>query len=411
MATIKHIKTPDGVTHDIDGGGGSPTYTPVTGKPTSNQTPAFGGTATISQISQASSGQISATDRTIKIPDTEATTSSAGLMSAADKTKLNGIASGAEVNVQANWNQSDSSADDYIQNKPTIPTVNNATLTIQKNGTTIDTFTANSSTNKTVNVTVPTATSDLTNNSNFVSDASYVHTDNNFTTTLKNKLDGIESGAEVNVQANWTQSNSSSDDYIKNKPSLATVATTGDYDDLSNKPTIPTVSVTQKTSTGTNIADITVSGTTTQLYAPSGGGGGGLSFDDIYPVGSIYMSVSSTNPGTLFGGTWVQIEDTFLLSAGSTYTAGNTGGASTVTLQEAELPTVTSHFDIRAWGSSGNTITVGTHYSSGNGAKMNYIATGSSSVTSQRVTHSFGSGNAHDNMPPYLVVYVWKRTA
>ena len=52
--------------------------------------------------------------------------------------------------------------------------------------------------NKAVNVIVPTKTSDLTNDSNFVVDASYVHTDNNFTTTLKNKLGGIASGAEVN---------------------------------------------------------------------------------------------------------------------------------------------------------------------------------------------------------------------
>ena len=52
----------------------------------------------------------------------ESTTSTAGLMSAADKTKLNGIASGAEVNVQANWNETDTGSDAYIQNKPTIPT-------------------------------------------------------------------------------------------------------------------------------------------------------------------------------------------------------------------------------------------------------------------------------------------------
>ena len=54
-------------------------------------------------------------------------------------------------------------------------------------------------TNKTVNITVPTKTSDLTNDDNVVKDASYVHTDNNFTTTLKNKLDGISAGAEVNA--------------------------------------------------------------------------------------------------------------------------------------------------------------------------------------------------------------------
>lgn len=63
---------------------------------------------------------------------------------------------------------------------------------------------------------------------------------NDFTTTLKNKLDGIASGAEVNVQANWTQTTTTADDYIKNKPTLATVATSGSYNDLSNKPSIPT---------------------------------------------------------------------------------------------------------------------------------------------------------------------------
>ncbi len=54
-----------------------------------------------------------------------------------------------------------------LSDKPTIPTVNNATLTIQQNGTTVKTFTANSSTNTTANITVPTKTSELTNDSNF----------------------------------------------------------------------------------------------------------------------------------------------------------------------------------------------------------------------------------------------------
>ena len=84
-----------------------------------------------------------------------------------EKNKLSGIASGAEVNVQANWNETSSSSDAYIQNKPTIPT----------------------------------ATSDLTNDSNFITDASYVHTDNNYTSTEKTKLSGIAEGAEVNQNA------------------------------------------------------------------------------------------------------------------------------------------------------------------------------------------------------------------
>ena len=140
-----------------------------------------------------------------------------------------------------------------------IPTVNDATLTIQKNGTTVTTFTANSAQNATANISVPTKvsditndlnfvketdladvafsgayaditgtpyvptkTSDLTNDSDFVSDANYVHTDNNFTTALKNKLDGIATGAEVNVQSDWDVADTSSDAFIKNKPAIPT---------------------------------------------------------------------------------------------------------------------------------------------------------------------------------------------
>ena len=67
---------------------------------------------------------------------------------------------------------------------------------------------------------VPTTTSQLTNNSNFVSDANYVHTDNNFTTTLKNKLNGIASGAEVNVNADWDATSGAAE--ILNKPTIPT---------------------------------------------------------------------------------------------------------------------------------------------------------------------------------------------
>lgn len=71
------------------------------------------------------------------------------------------------------------------------PAINNGTLTINRNGSTLGSFTANQSTNTTVNVEVPTKTSDLTNDTDFVEDANYVHTDNNFTTSLKSKLEGL----------------------------------------------------------------------------------------------------------------------------------------------------------------------------------------------------------------------------
>lgn len=205
--------------------------------------------------------------------------------------------------------------------KTEIPTVNNATLTIQKNGTNVQTFTANQSTNATANITVPTKTSELTNNSNFVADASYVHTDNNYTTTEKNKLAGIAAGAEVNVQANWTQTTTTADDYIKNKPTLATVATSGSYNDLSNKPTIPTVNnatltiqkngstvktftanassnvtanitVPTKTSDITNDSDFTTKATAQEFAAQNGSVV--PNFDDMTPVTTIEWDVSDT---------------------------------------------------------------------------------------------------------------------
>ena len=73
--------------------------------------------------------------------------------------KLNDIEEFAEVNVQSDWNQTDSSADDYIKNKPTIPSVGNAEVEIQKNGTKVGSFTTNQSGSKVaVNITVPTGT-------------------------------------------------------------------------------------------------------------------------------------------------------------------------------------------------------------------------------------------------------------
>lgn len=141
--------------------------------------------------------------------------------------------------------------------------------------------------------------------------------------------------------------------------------------------------------------------------------------DMIYPIGSIYMSVNSVNPSTLFGGTWVQIKDTFLLSAGDSYTAGNTGGEANHTLVANELPNITGSITFSANivknDSNGHIIngTTGVFARQSNNA----ITSVNSSVTNptlwyfNQVDMSFGNNQAHNNMPPYLVVYVWKRTA
>ena len=101
-----------------------------------------------------------------------------------EKTKLGGIASGAEVNVQSNWEETDTSSDAYILNKPTIPTVNNATLTIQKNGTTVNTFTANASSNVTANILVPTNNNELTNGAGY-------QTSSDVQSAINSALEGI----------------------------------------------------------------------------------------------------------------------------------------------------------------------------------------------------------------------------
>ena len=133
---------------------------------------------------------------------------------------------------------------------------------------------------------------------------------------------------------------------------------------------------------------------------PVGCGGTGSTniADAVYPVGSIYMSVNSTNPSTLFGGTWTQLMDVFLLACGNNYSAGSTGGEAEHALTTNETP---NHM----------------HYYSGSdkpmsgGSLMPYIVKGTSSSLVNMTVNYSGSGGAHNNMPPYLAVYAWKRTA
>ena len=129
---------------------------------------------------------------------------------------------------------------------------------------------------------------------------------------------------------------------------------------------------------------------------------GSITFDDIYPVGSIYMSVNSTNPRNLFGGTWTQLKDRFLLGAGSTYTNGSTGGEASHTLTVNEMPSHGHPQYVTV--SSGGSLSANCDYDS--------YASGNARKSAQNVsTGTTGGGNSHNNMPPYLVVYMWQRTS
>ena len=123
--------------------------------------------------------------------------------------------------------------------------------------------------------------------------------------------------------------------------------------------------------------------------------------DIIYPVNSIYMSLNSVNPSTLFGGTWEQIKDTFLLAAGATYKAGSTGGEATHTLTQAEMP---KHNHVIYYPNAGGPD---------EGAALGFPETGSKNTwwAPASMTGQTGDSKAHNNMPPYLAVYIWKRTA
>lgn len=161
--------------------------------------------------------------------------------------------------------------------------------------------------------------------------------------------------------------------------------------------------------------------------------------DLIYPIGSIYMSTNATSPATLFGGKWERIQDRFLLAAGTKYAAGNSGGSDTMTA--AMLPSHTHSFSGNTANETGHTHPVSKQQflsmsSSGAGITRKTIKQGTGTSLSQMVrsednaiyrqddpastghTHSFsgttsatGNGTSGNNMPPYLTVYMWKRTA
>lgn len=124
-------------------------------------------------------------------------------------------------------------------------------------------------------------------------------------------------------------------------------------------------------------------------------------FNLIYPVGSYYISDSSENPSAKFGGTWQQIKDRFILAAGDDYTAGNTGGEAAHTLTVNEMPTH-NHINPNNANAS-NDISGVTRLAASGGSGQNFAI--------NNVIENAGGGLPHNNMPPYFVAYIWRRTA
>lgn len=143
-----------------------------------------------------------------------------------------------------------------------------------------------------------------------------------------------------------------------------------------------------------------------------------------HPVGSYYWSSSSTSPATLFGGIWVQVTDKFILAAGSSYIAGNTGGSATNKLTASQIPTLTgtavsngahSHEGITVDGTtfSVNNGQTGAGYGADviSGYRYGTLKTASAGAHAHTVNITNSSQSTVNNMPPYEVAYCWKRTA
>ncbi len=143
---------------------------------------------------------------------------------------------------------------------------------------------------------------------------------------------------------------------------------------------------------------------------------GGASFDEIYPVGSIYLSANSTSPASLFGGTWEQLKDTFLLAAGDSYTAGDMGGETEHTLTVDEMPSHDHYIGLLNTASNylpnGSKAVRSLRFKSSTYTPyINGVATDtpSTDISDDTFIQTSGGGAAHNNMPPYLTVYMWQR--
>ena len=130
--------------------------------------------------------------------------------------------------------------------------------------------------------------------------------------------------------------------------------------------------------------------------------------EQTYPVGSIYMSVNNTSPASLFGGTWQQLKDRFILGAGDTYSNGATGGSDT---HNHTLENGYAKYNIKTTGSAYVEEVIVSDWQPNRRCESADTFTNFDSWTVTGAVKLGGSTASGSTMPPYLVVYMWKRTA
>lgn len=360
-----------------------------------------------------------------------ATTNANGLMSAADKTKLNGIATGANKTI-VDTTLSDSSTNP-VQNKVVKAALDNkadkTALDAKADKTALDGKLDKTGGTLTGNLTgkyftgtwlQTTAATDLGYTPGKVAvldDSGWVYyrtpaeiksdigadavvttsSDGLMSASDKSKLDGIATGAtKITVD---TALSSNSTNPVQNKVIKSALGKKLNRSGgtLTGAITTKGIKLTSGTDFGSSLPSSLESN---QLFFQTLGSN--YILDNVYPVGSIYMSVNSTNPKNLFGGTWEQIQGRFLFGMNSSYPAGSTGGEITHALTIDEMPehNHTIYYP-NAGGPYGN-ANIG--YPEDSGTNMTWCA-------EMCKTAPTGGGAAHNNMPPYLSVYIWKRTA
>ena len=386
-------------------------------------------------------------DGTSNVSAIAATQSASGLMSAADKKKLDGIAKGA-TKITVDTALSNTSTNP-VQNKvikteldkkagtAVATTSANGLMSVadktklngiakEANKTIVDTTLSDSSTNPVQNKVIKTELDKKADNTALDAKADK--------TALDGKLDKTGGTLTGNLTGKyltgtWLQTTASTD--LGRTPGKVAVLDDSGWvyyrtpaeikSDIGANGYLPTTGGTMTGAITTKGIKLT-SGTDFGSSLPSSMQSNQLFFqtlgsnyilDNVYPVGSIYMSVNSTNPKNLFGGTWEQIQGKFLFGMNSSYPAGSTGGEITHKLTQGEMPKHNHDGLYYSYIDTENSVTLNS------GTVSYHVPWGSSDYAgdygpgtgkAELVTGEAGGGAAHNNMPPYLSVYIWKRT-
>lgn len=348
----------------------------------------------------------------LQLQDTEysdVTNDTSGLMTPEDKQKLDSIQNNAEVNQNAfSYVKINSQTISANQKKDTLELVpgNNISLS------------ANISSNK-VSIGLSGAVANATNATKATQDS----TGQNIAETYIKSISGNNTNKLTITKGNNIQSNI----IINNVANANTAATATKATQDGSGQTINSTYVKSITYDGNNLVVTKGNNTTNKIEVTN--------ISKIYPIGSIYLSTVSTNPATLFGiGTWQALPAGRVLIAqgradwGTTYNNGNTGGEATHTLTVNESA---SHNHTGSANTAGSTHThtlslEQRHGKDGAWQTTAFFSNGDTGTKGQRVsttlsaagahTHNIsinntGGNQPHNNMQPYLVVYMWKRTA